>query len=152
MKQSLVELVSVIKQHLEEHGETPPTENGVRKWLTRQGYKKPEIDEAFKLMQHSFGVAVQPPTRNPASVRHLSSYETYKLSREAREALVRLELYDLIEPFELEILLERLAQIDGEAGIEDLDYLLSWMMCATRNTESQQTIYNVLEGTEGTLH
>ena len=91
-------------------------------------------------------------SQRPSIIRHLSSYESYKLSAPARSALARLELFNLVEPYEREMIMERLGQFEGEVSMEDLDYLLSWMMSATRDVESQQTIFEVFEGTSYTLH
>jgi uncharacterized protein Smg (DUF494 family) len=151
MKQSLAKIVDVILQCLEDHSEAPPSEHGLRKWLARQGYKKGDIDAALQMVGTRF---VAPPIaqRSPGAVRQLSSYEAYKLSSEARNALVRLELYELIEPHERELLLDRLGQFEGEVSMDDLDYLVSWVMCTTRDFESQQTVYGVFEGTRNSLH
>jgi uncharacterized protein Smg (DUF494 family) len=152
MKASLAKLVDVIRQHLEEHTESPPTEKGMRSWLAREGYKKGDIDEALKVMRSQFGGAHRVSERHPGSVRQLSNFESHKMTLEAKQALVRLELYELIAPYEREVLLERLSQYEGEVGIEDFDYLLSWVLCSTRDVESQQTVYAVMEGPQHTLH
>jgi uncharacterized protein Smg (DUF494 family) len=85
-------------------------------------------------------------------VRLLSSYEEQRLTPEARNALARLDLYGLIEPHEREMILDRLNQFEGEVGLDELDYLLSWVVCSLRDVESQQTIYSVLEGGDNVVH
>ena len=152
MKQSLAKLVDVIREHLEAHVESPPTEKRMRSWLAREGYNKGDIDAALKLMRPKITGAKRVIERNPGAVRQLSSFESHKMTFEAKQALVRLDLYELIAPYEREVLLERLSQFEGEVGIEDLDYLLSWVMCSSRDVESQQTIYAVMEGTKQVLH
>jgi len=152
MKQRLVELVNVILRRIEEHPESSFSENGMRSWLAGQGYNKRDIEAAIKLVRPQFTARPAYGTRTPGTVRHLSSFEAQKLSPEARDALARLELYELIEPYEREILLDRLGQIEGIVGLEDLDYLVGWILCSTRDVESQQTIYNVIEGGCETLH
>ncbi|MBI2433334.1 MAG: DUF494 family protein [Candidatus Hydrogenedentes bacterium] len=152
MKQTLDKLVIDILRHIEEHPEFQPSEKGIRSWLTRQGYKKREIDAAIRHLDTRMKTGPQVARRQAGFVRQLSRYETLKMSPEARDALVRLELYELITPYERELLLERLVQFEGELGLEDLDYLLSWILCTTRDVETQQTIYSVFEGTKSTLH
>lgn len=152
MKASLAKLVDVIRQHLEEHNESPPTEKRMRSWLRREGYNKGDIDAALKLVRPKRPGAQCVSVRHPGAVRHLSSFESHKMTLEAKQALVRLDLYELIGPYEREVLLERMSQFEGEVGIEDLDYLLSWVMCSSRDVESQQTIYAVMEGTNQVYH
>jgi len=36
--------------------------------------------------------------------------------------------------------------------LDYLDYLLSWLMGATRDVETQQTIFSVFEGSEDVIH
>lgn len=152
MKQHLAELVDVILRHIEGQPERPPTQKVMRSWLLRQGYKKRDIDAAIAAVwPHITGVS-RSLDRTPGAVRHLSNYEFCKLSPEARDALARLELYDLIDPYERELLLDRLSQYEGEVTLDDLDYLLSWVMCTTRDVESQQTVYNVFEGRREARH
>ncbi len=151
MKAQLAELVNVILSELEAHPDAAASETRMRRWLTRQGYSKRDIDAAIKLVWPRISVPVGVEPRTLGVVRHLSSFESCKLSREARDSLARLEMYELIDPGELEMLLERLGQFEGEVGMEDLDYLLSWVLGSTRDVESQQTIYGVFEDNR-TLH
>ncbi len=153
MKAQLVELVGVILRRIEEQPGIPPSESRIRSWLVRQGYNKRDIDAAIKMVWGRIISAKAGPVaqRTPGAVRQLSNYEAQKLSREAREALARLDLYELMDPMEREMLLDRLGQFEDEVGMEDLDYLLSWILCSTRDVESQQTIFNVFEGNR-TLH
>jgi uncharacterized protein Smg (DUF494 family) len=90
--------------------------------------------------------------RGPGQVRQLSPFEMYKLTPEARDALARLELYDIIDTSEREYILERLDQFEGSVGVNELDYLVSWIVCGNRDVESQQTIYNVMEGNTEVRH
>lgn len=152
MKQVLSELISVILQRLEEQPESPPSETGMRSWLAGQGYKKRDIDAAMRLVGAELPGDQTPGRRTAGSVRHLSGVEAYKLTKEARDALARLELYELIDPYEREMLLERVSQMEGAVTLEDLEYLLSWFLMGTRDVESQQTLFHVFEGTGGTLH
>ena len=153
MKHSLTELVDDILQRLEEHPDAAPTEHGLRSWLTRQGYTKNDIEAVLKLVRPR--VAALKKTldrRGPVSVRQLTPYEEYKLTPEARDALARLELHGLVDPYEREMILERLAQFEGEVGLDELDYLLSWLIYSTRDVETQQTIYNVFENNRKSVH
>jgi len=152
MKQVLSELINVILQRLEEHPESPPTEHGMRKWLAGQGYTKRDIDAAMRLVGAELPSDRPESRRTTGTVRHLSNVEAYKLSKEARDALARLELYELIDPYEREMVMDRVAQMEGQVTLEDLDYLLSWFLMGTRDVESQQTLYQVFEGSGGTLH
>lgn len=153
MKPSLVKLVDVILRKIEERSAgAQVSESGIRSWLVRQGYNKREIDAALKLVRPCFETDHRVIHHSPASARVLSVLEEYKLTEEARDALVRLELYQLIEPHEREAILDRLNHFDGEVGLDELDYLLSWVVCGVRDVESQQTILNVLEKQGDTLH
>jgi len=148
MKQSLSQLVNVILEKLAEQPGAS-SEHGLRSWLLRQGYAQRDIDAALKMVGRRSGL---PQGTRPAGLRHLSAYESMRLSPEAKAALARLEFYDLIEPAEREALLERLDQIEGPVGLPDLEYLLSWVVCPTRDVETQQTIYAVLDGKSGKVH
>lgn len=152
MKHSLDKLVVDILRHIEEHPDFQPSEKGIRSWLAHQGYKKRDIDAAIQILTPQVSERSSVPRRQAYSVRHLSRYEVLKLSPEARDALVRLEMYELISPYEREMLLERIGQFEGEVSLDDIDYLLSWILCTTRDVETQQTIYTVLEGRGGVVH
>jgi uncharacterized protein Smg (DUF494 family) len=151
MKHSLTKLVDVILRRIQENPGALPSEKGLRRWLAGQGYDKREIDAAMKLVVPRFTGA--PANEQPhMTVRMLSAYEEYKLSIEARNALVRLEVYGLLSPYEREMVLDYLNHYEGEVGLEELDYLLSWMVCSNRDVEFQQTFYNVFEGKGDTVH
>jgi uncharacterized protein Smg (DUF494 family) len=152
MKQSLVELVDVILQKLQEHPEKPPTERGLRSWLVRQGYNKGDIEAALKLVKPRILTGTPNLEQRPRSIRMFSALEDLKLAPEARNALVRLSVYELLESFELEMILDRLYTFEGEVGLAELDYLLAWVVLPNRDVEFQQTLYNVLENKEDTLH
>ena len=152
MKQLVTKLVDVILKRLEEQPDSVPTENGIRSWLTGQGYKKRDIDAAIKLVAPRFLSVTRENALSRVPVRTLSLLEEYKLLPEARDALVRLDMYGLIDPYEREMILDRLNHFDGLVGLDELDYLLSWVVCGGRDVESQQTIFGVLEGDSNTLH
>jgi uncharacterized protein Smg (DUF494 family) len=152
MKQSLLKLVDVILREMDEHPEVRRSEAFIRSWLQRQGYKKHDIDAAMKLVRPRFEQQSRIVNYRPGSVRALSIWEDFKLTPEARNALARLERYGLIDPFERELILERLGTFEGPVGLDELDYLLSSVVYGGRDFESQQTIYNVLEGSGDTLH
>ena len=152
MKKSLLELVDVVLQRLQEPQDSQPSESGIRSWLVRQGYAKRDIDAALKMVGPRFARAPHVVEGGPGRIRHLMVYEKYKLTEPARAALVRLELFELISPQEREMILERLDHFDGEIGLTELDYLVSWVLAGSRDVEYQQTVYNVLEGERHTLH
>jgi len=152
MKASITKLVDVILRRIEEYPDGVPTETGLRTWLTRQGYNKRDIDAAMKLIAPRF---VQPSVREenrPWVARSLSLFEEYKLTPEARNALARLEFYGLLDPIEREAILDRLNHFDSEIGLDELDYLISWVVCGNRDFESQQTIFGVMDGEGGVFH
>ena len=134
MKQSLTKLVDVILQKLAEHPGGGPVEPSLRTWLLREGYAKPDIDAALKMVDPAF-VHGRSGAGGPGTVRHLSDYESYRLSPEARDAMTRLDLYELIDPHEREMLLERIDQFEGVVGLHDLDFLLHWLVCPMRDVE-----------------
>lgn len=152
MKPSVIKLVDVILKRIEEHPDLAPSESGIRSWLAGQGYNKRDIDAAIKLARPHLDVRPAVHVRNPAPLRMLSSFEEQKLTEEARAALARLEYYQLISPFERETLLDRLNHFDGVVGLDELDYLLTWLVCSGRDYESQHTIYSVFEGDGETFH
>ena len=88
----------------------------------------------------------------PAPVRTLAEIEFHKMTPEARDALTRLEYYGLISPQEREAILDNVVQFEARVGLDELDYLLSWIVCGGRDFESQQTIYSVMEGQSDSFH
>lgn len=153
MKQSLLELVDAILRKIQDPSGDSHSENGIRTWLVREGYAKGDIDAAMKLVGPRFSsTAPLVRERGPGQVRLLSPFEMYKLTPEARDALARLELYDVIDVSEREYILERIDQFEGTVGLSELDYLVSWIVCGNRDVETQQTIYNVMEGNTETRH
>lgn len=152
MKQSLVKLVDVILRRIEESPHRPHSERGLRRWLLGQGYKKGDIDAAMKLIGPRFEASTVVEEFRPGSIRTLSAEENLKLSPEARLALSRLDYYGLLTAQERELILEQVNEYDGEVGMEELDYLLSWTLCSTRDVESQQLIYGLIEGQGELFH
>ncbi len=159
MKQTLVKLVDVILRRIEEHPETRQNEGRIRSWLLRQGYNKRDIDAAIKLVRPKLAKSGgpldnRPPhgAYRPTPVRRLLPFEEQKLTSEAQAALARLEQFELLSVHERELILDRLNHFDGPVGLEELDYLLSWLICSGRDYESQHTIYTVFEGEGGALH
>ncbi len=152
MKQSLLKLVDVILERLQTQPGLHQSERGLRTWLARQGYTPRDIDAALVLVRPRIESAPQVMELGPGVVRQLSPYELFKLSPEARAALARLEIYQLIDPVEREMILDRLDHVEGEVGIQELDYLVSWVVGSNRDTEHQQTIGSVIEGKGRTLH
>ena len=152
MKPSITKLVDVILRRIEEYSDGIPTEIGLRSWLVGQGYNKRDIDAAMKLIAPRF---TQPSVREesrPWVARSLSLFEEYKLTQEARNALARLEFYGLLDPYEREMIFDRLNHFDGVVGLDELDYLLSWVVFANRDFESQQTMYGIMDGEGGVFH
>jgi len=145
MKQSESKLVDVILQRLADAPGDSSNEHGIRAWLLRQGYAQPDIDAAMNVVRRK-GAPIRPSESRLGKVRHLSDYEEFRLLPEARAALARLEMYELIEPQEREAILERLDQFEGPIGLPDLEYLVNWVVSPTRDVETQQTIYQVLDG------
>ncbi|MBN2309079.1 MAG: DUF494 family protein [Candidatus Hydrogenedentes bacterium] len=152
MKQSLMKLVDAILKRIEEHPGTSQSESGIRSWLAREGYNKRDIDAALKLVRPHFTAAQPVDGHRPRPIRTLSMSEEQRLTPEARTALARLECYELISPYEREMILDRLNHFDGQVGIEELDYLLAWLVCSGWDYESQHTIFNVLDGERDTFH
>jgi len=160
MKLTVAELVDVILRRIQEHPERPMSETTLRSWLSRQGYAKGDIEAAMKFLgkgakdfpsPHRFAAA-EAAAQGPGSLRSLSLHEEYKLDSEARDALTRLDLCGLIGPYERELVLEHLGHFDGEVGLAELDYLVSWLVCSGRDVEFQQTVAKVLEGQGEMLH
>jgi uncharacterized protein Smg (DUF494 family) len=152
MKTTLTTLVDEIIQILQEHPDSVPSESGIRRWLAGKGVSPGDIDTAMKLVQPRLNSMLSIVNSGPGTVRQLSSYESYKLSKEAHAALNRLELYELMDPFERELILERLDQFEGEVGMSELEHLITWVMCSHRDVEHQQIILSVLEGKTENLH
>lgn len=151
MKSSLIELVGEILRQLDTAQDAPFSEKSLRSWLKGQGYSKQDIDAAFKLVAPRLQRPV-PSMRHVGSIRQLSLQEAFKLTPEARDALVRLEMFELLSAQELEVLIVHLMQFDGEVGLEELDTLLSWGLSTTRDVETQQAIFGVMEGNAACLN
>lgn len=149
MKTSIAELITVIKQRLQARPEDKLNDPNLRRWLSRKGYSKGDIDAALRVM-HARGNA--PQRRLPGLVRQLSTHEAIKLSPQVRETLARLDLYEMLDPFTRELVLERLQQMEGEVGMDELDYALSWAYAPARDVESLQTLYNIFDGASETVH
>lgn len=152
MKESLIELVDVIVRRIQERPGKPPSESSIRTWLARQGYTAREINAALRLARPRLSGQAPRLERAPTTVRLLSAFEETKLSPEARQVLARLELYGLVEPYEREMVLDYLHHAEGVVGLDELDYLLSWMVCSNRDVGFQQTFYNVFEGKGDTVN
>lgn len=148
MKPALIKLVDAILRHMEEHPETAPTEYGIRKWLAQQGCTKRDIESAMRILRPRFSATSAGAVENPVSTRPLTDTELYKLAPQARDMLARLDAYGLIDPYEREMILERLNHFEGEIGLEELDFLLSWVVYSTRDFETQQTFNRVIESRE----
>ncbi len=151
MKQSLIKLVDAILEKLEQSPNVAITEGRLRSWLLREGYNKRDIDAAIRLVGRRLDT-VSYDERPLPIFRTLSVQEEHKLSREARAALARLEYYSLIDMYEREMILDRVGQFEGEVGLDELDYLLNWVVYSMRDVETQQTIYNVVEGSNNVLN
>lgn len=151
MKQSLMKLVSVILEKIDERPEHTPSENGIRTWLSGQGFGKREIDAAMKLIQPSLLTQAHTLDAPATSLRSFSAFEQFKLSTQARDALVRLDMYRLLTPYEREMIMDRLSYFEGEVGLEEIDYILASVI-TERDVESQHTIYDVLEDRGDVLH
>jgi len=154
MKPQVNEIIDVIREKIADKPGSAPTPQALKRWLSQQGYSRNDIDAAMGMLKAAHETQQQPyvavePVR---ACRSFTAQETSKLTTEAREALQRLELYALVSLPELEAILDRLGQFDGEVGLEELDYLVSWIVCGNRDAQSQDIIYNVLEKTPNTLH
>lgn len=151
MKEIVSNLVDVILRMMQDRSESPMTENAMRTWLAGQGYKKRDIDAALKLLHPRLAPPVASKAE-PYAVRQLMLHEQLKMSPEARSGLARLEFCGLITEHERELVLDHLGQIEGEVGISELEYLLSWLVCGGRDVEFQQTLVNVLENRQASFH
>ncbi len=153
MKPYLNKVVSAIFRKMREQPDWPPSENRLRHWLSDQGYSNREIEDAMRLIgglpEWSAG---RTPDRETFSTRVLTVFEECKVTPEARNALTRLEFHGLIDGQEREMVLERLNHFDGEVGLDEMDYLVAWVVCSNRNVEAQQTIYAVLENEPSAYH
>jgi uncharacterized protein Smg (DUF494 family) len=152
MKQSLIKLVDVILKKIDEYPESVQTEGNLRTWLQGEGYNKRDIDAALKLVQPRILQRTSKVERHRPAIRLLSPIEEQKLTPEARDALQRLDVYGMIDGYERELILDRVCSYEDQVGLEELDYVLSWVIGGMRDYESQQTIFRVLDGQRDTLH
>ena len=141
MKPSLIKLIDVLLERIEENPEVTPSETGLRSWLGRKGYSSRDIDAAMKMVAPHVEARIRETGRQSSSVRILSTNESYKLSPEARDALVRLELHGLIDAFER-----------GEIGLQELEYLLACVVYANIDVASQRVIESTVLGGGPTYH
>ena len=151
MKPSVVKVVNAILQQLEVSPESLASESHLRSWLTKQGYKPRDIDAALAFVAPRLLSSVVPDVF-PRAMRQFALFEHTKLSAEARSAIARLEVNDLIEPAEREMIIDRMLQMEGEVDIEALDYLLSNYFSTVRNNETQTAMFNTFEGFGPTYH
>ena len=152
MKHTLIKLVDAIIRRIEEHPDTAQSESGIRSWLRGQGYSKRDIDAVMRMVRPHVRRQSSRDARLPALARALTPYEEQKLTPDGKAALARLDYYGLLDPAEREMVLERLDQFDGSVGMDELDYLLSWLVCGGRDYESQHTLYRVFEGDTQQFH
>lgn len=151
MKVSIAELVNVILERMATMRGKVPTEKAMRTFLLRQGYNRNDIDSAIEIINtHLAQKPVYSTLTTP--MRQLAFYETTKVSMEVHQAMTRLELMGLLDPFEREVLLERFIHSEGQADMESLDFALSYVIGTARNAEAQQTMLTVFEGYSPTLH
>ena len=150
MKEMVAELVHVILQRSQETGLSPLADKSLRSWLTAKGYRKPDIEAAMKLV--AARKQKRPVSTSRSAMRQLSPWEYSKMTQEARAALARMEQYEMLSPYEREMLLERISQMEGEVTLDDLDYLVSWLLCSVRDFESQNTLYQIFEGSKKVLN
>lgn len=151
MKEMVAELVSVILQRSQETGVSPAADKNMRSWLSAKGYKKRDIEAAMKVIHSRLQSGPKTNARHGA-MRQLSAWEYSKMTAEARAALARLDQYEMLSGYEREMLLERVSQMEGEVTIDDLDYLVSWLLCSVRDVETQNTIYQIFEGEKRVLN
>ena len=144
MKQAIYEIIDAIIEQVSHQPKGPGMESHLRNWLVDKGFNLSDVNTALLYMRPHLQKVNANHRYAPGLVRHLSAYESHKISDEAQAALARLEMYELIDPLERELLIERLLQMDSDTSIEELDILLAWILYATRDVESQQTIYNVI--------
>lgn len=152
MKHTLIKLVDAIIRRMEEHPDSAQSESGIRSWLRGQGYSKRDIDAVMRMVRPHVRSHSGRGTRPAVVARALTAYEDHKLAPESKAALARLDYYGLLEPHERELVLERMDQFDGLVGMDELDYLLSWLVCGNRDYESQHTLYRVFEGDTHRFH
>jgi uncharacterized protein Smg (DUF494 family) len=150
MKEMVAELVHVILQRSQETGLSPLADKSIRSWLAKKGYKKNDIDAAMKVV--SSRSRKPPVATSHSALRQLSQWEQSKMAPEARAALARLDQYEMLSPYEREMLLERISQMEGEVTLDDLDYLVSWLLCSVRDFETQNTLYQIFEGAKKQLN
>lgn len=151
MKVSIAKLVNVILERMATARGKAPTEKAMRTFLLRQGYNRNDIDSAIEIINTHLAQKPVYSTQAPP-VRQLAFYESTKISMEVHQAMTRLELMGLLDPFEREVLLERFIHSEGQADMESLDFALSYVVGTARNAEAQQTMLTVFEGYSPTLH
>jgi hypothetical protein len=134
MKAPITEIITVILQRLEQRPESKLSDPGLRRWLTRKGYSLGDIETAIHMMQPRSDV---PERRMPGAVR---------------DTFARLDLYEMLDPFTRELIIDRLSQFEGEVGMEELDYALSWAFAPARDVETIQTLYTIFDGASETVH
>jgi uncharacterized protein Smg (DUF494 family) len=151
MKTSVAELVNAILEQMDAANDKPPTEKTVRSRLIKKGYNRRDIDSAFKLINTHL---TEKPVMNEVmpSIRHLAFFESTKIQPDVHQAMTRLELMGLLEPYEREMLLERFIHSEGQADMEALDFALSYIIGTGRNAEFQQAMLSIFEGFSPTLH
>lgn len=151
MKQNVRELVDVILRGLQDSSETLSSEMGLRKWLSKKGYAKRDIDAAINLVRPRIESNLRIEELGPGLVRQLLPYEEFKLTKEAKHGLARLQLYALLDPVEVEVILERLDHFEGTVGLDELEYLVSWVSGSTRDAATQGVLFDVLDNKGDTL-
>jgi uncharacterized protein Smg (DUF494 family) len=151
MNKTVRELVFMVLRRLDEPGTPALTETSVRSWLTHEGFKRRDIDAVLKIVSRCLPKHRKPEEGHLRRVRCLAPYEDMKLSTEARNALMRLDALEILDMFDREILMDRLTQVDGEVGLDELDMVLA-SVCGYRDVVSQQTIRSAFYDMSGMYH
>lgn len=152
MKTSVNQIVDAIINQIQAHPEVMPNSKSLKKWLSQAGFSTGDIDAAMKLIAPQMAMIPPRVHRRPGTIRHLNGMETQKLSLDARNALARLEMYELVEPWEREMILDYAMHQEGEVGLDDLEYILQNTILPGRDVETQQTIDAVFNGITDMLH
>lgn len=151
MNKTVRELVFMVLQRLDDPGTPALTESSVRNWLTHEGFKRRDIDAVLNILSRCLPKHRKPETGSTRRVRCLAPYEAMKLGAEARAALARLDALEILDMFDREILMDRLMQVEGEVGLDDLDMALG-SVCGYRDIVTQQTIRSAFYDMSGMYH
>lgn len=168
MRQRLGELLQFIMQEIAESPGQPDQSEKIRHLLSSKGYERAEIDTALQMIKAGTSLRANVDTgpiapqdkvdrngRPRQSHRVLASWERSKLTMDAQELLLWLELEGFLWPEEREEAISRCMDIEGMVDEDELMAVVVWSVLPYGDPRRHQILLEVgddMDGGETTVH